>query len=165
MSKAQNKRVLAFHPYSQGLSFALYASEKEMIDCGNGAIRAFTNSKMIKRLEHYLAYYKPDIVLINSPIAPNKSKRQKRMLDLIKGVAIRHLLAIKEYSTEDIWNVFDQYACKTKYDIAQKLIESFPMLAKYEFQPRRPWEGQPYGIGVFDASALGIVHYFHCDKK
>ena len=159
MTTKKHSKVIAFHPYSQGIAYALFESPQKMIDCGNGVLRFYSNEKIISRVQQYLEFYDPEIVILKTIQPSDFNKRLIRIVNLIRGVANNKGLTIKEYSHDDIWNVFNQLGCTSKYDLSQKLIETFPVLEKFRFQPRKPWGSQPYGIGVFDAAALGVTWY------
>lgn len=158
--KVGNKRVLAIYPYNQGIAYALFESQKDMIDCGSGRIRPFTNKKVIDRIDHYLGYYRPDVVILKSPVIGKSARRKIRLLNLIKGCTRKQDLPIQEYSNADIKNVMEQFDCETKYQTSKKLCEWFPMIEKYRYAKRKPWEPQAYGVGVFDAASLGVAHFF-----
>ena len=145
-----------------GVCYSLFDSQK-LIDYGIGYVRPVCSIQSIKKVEQYLEFYKPDVVLLRgmSKRRAKRSKRTKKLIDLICKVANVQGLSVHQYNRSQIKDVFSQFKSGTsKYKISQKLIEWFPQLAALEIPERKRWMAENNNTGVFDAIALGVVYIY-----
>ena len=85
MSKKINKTILCLYPNSFGVCYAVFDSPKDLVDYGVGYVRPVNNTKSFNKVNRYLDFYKPDIVLVRALTNPNSkmNKRNKKLIDLI----------------------------------------------------------------------------------
>jgi hypothetical protein len=88
------------------------------------------------------------------------SKRQEKIIDSITDLARANQININTYSRSQIKEVFGAFERTTKYDIAMLILSWYPELKKKEPHKRLPWMAEHYQMGVFDAFALMLTHYY-----
>lgn len=157
-----NTTVLALFPNHLGVGYALFDSPKNLIDYGIGYIQPVNSKKSLERVKKYVAFYKPDVVIVRE-IAEQRVKKNKRTFKLIKKIcdqARSENLQVITYTRTQIKEVFEQFEASSKYHISKKIIAWFPHLEGLQFPKRKRWMNENHNTGVFDAIALGITHFY-----
>ena len=159
MTKA-NTTILALYPNTMGICYAVFDSPKNLVDYGIGHVRPVNNVKSLQRVEKYLEFYKPDIILLRGmSIARAKhSKRSQKLIELISQKAKEQNLKVHCYNRSQIKDFFSTYKATSKYQISQKIIGWFPFLEVLELPFRKRWMSEDHKTGVFDAIAIALVH-------
>lgn len=160
--KRNNLTILALYPTAYGVGYALFNSPKQLVEFGLGHIRPVSSQKSLKRIQKYLRYYEPDIVLLRGLEAKvsKTHKRTERLIRRISENAEEQGLVVHQYTRGDIKEIFAQFERNSKYQISQKIIEWYPETKQYEFPKRKRWMAENPFAGVFDAIALGVVHFY-----
>jgi len=157
----KNQTVLALYPNRYGIGYAIFDSPNNLVEYGIGYIRPAINGKALKRVQEYIAYYKPDIILIRNTEKNSKtSKRTEKLINMICKEARLQNLDIHSLTRTQIKNVFIQFKAKTKYQISEKIIEWFPQLLSYQYPKRKEWMSENHNTGVFDAISLALTYYY-----
>jgi hypothetical protein len=162
MNKKINKTILCLYPNSFGVCYAVFDSPKDLVDYGVGYVRPVSNSKSFNKVNRYLDYYNPDIVLVRALTNPNSkmNKRNKKLIDLICERAKKKGLRVHQYTRGQVKDVFSLFNVVSKYQISKKIIEWFPVLEGVEYPYRKEWMNENHFVGVFDSISLGIVYYY-----
>ena len=145
-----------------GLRYACVESPKEIIDYGIATVRPIGNSKTLQRAKQFIEYYKPTLVLIQD-CESRYSRQGKRVAKLIDDIVVfskRKKIPVKQYSREQIRDVFEQFGAKTKYEIAKTITRWLPELQHRSPRVRKLWMCEDYNMGIFDAMALALTHYY-----
>ena len=145
-----------------GVCYAVFDSPKDLVDYGIGYVRPVNNKKSILKVEKYIAYFKPDILLVRELTKPNRNtnKRNKKLIDLICKKAKAQGLEVHQYGRSQIKEVFNEFKAVSKYQISKKIMEWFPELEALEVPIRKRWMSENHNIGVFDAIAMALVHFY-----
>jgi Holliday junction resolvasome RuvABC endonuclease subunit len=160
------KVLLALYPNTRGFGYAcletcMKEKKLKLLDFGIINVRPAGNEKILKHVRKFAQYFKPEFVILRDYHKPtNRGRRIRDLIGCINQIAEQHQLSIHRYTREQVRYVFEQYGAKTKYEIAQKLIEAFPELASRAPKIRKPWEDEDYHMGVFDAIALATTHLY-----
>lgn len=161
-NKKTNLTILALYPTAYGVGYALFYTPKTLVDFGLGHIRPVNSKKSLERIQKYLSYYEPDIVLLRGFEKREEKlyKRTQKLIQAISGESENLGLKVHHYTRSEIKEVFAQFGRNSKYQIAQKIIEWYPKTKQYEFPKRKRWMAENHFAGVFDAISLGVVHYY-----
>ncbi len=160
--KQSSGTILALYPTAYGVGYALLYTPNKLVDCGLGHIRPVNSKKSLERMEKYLSFYEPDIVLLRG-FEKREEKLYKRTQKLIQAISEKAEdlgLKVHHYTRTQIKEVFAQFGKNSKYEISQKIIEWYPRTQEYEYPKRKRWMAENHFAGVFDAISLGIVHYY-----
>lgn len=158
--------VLALYPNFRGFGFAvLRISNNEntckLIDRGIISVRPVNNEKVLKRIHKYTDYFKPKVVILRDfDLPPKRGRRISELIESIIHLVKEKQLPVYRYTREQIRFAFEQYGAKTKYEIAQKIIEGFPQLAKRAPKVTKWYDEEDYNMGIFDALALALTHQY-----
>jgi hypothetical protein len=160
--KKTNNTILSLYPNAMGVCYAVFDSPKDLVDYGIGYVRPVNSKKSILKVQQYLEFYKPDIVLVRELTNPNKknNKRNKKLIDLICKKAKAQGLEVHQYSRSQIKEVFKEFKVISKYQISKKIMEWFPELEVLELPIRKRWMSENHNAGVFDAFAITMVHFY-----
>lgn len=154
------KITLAIYPNTFGVGFVICEGPREILDFGIKKVRPISHYTYMKKVRWLLDYCKPDIVLLLDYKARKISNRQKRIIDDIIQLAHAKQLNLKTYSKSQIKQTFLSFKAKTKYEIAMVILNWYPMLKDKAPHKRLPWMAEHYQMGVFDAFALMLTHYY-----
>ena len=160
------KVVLALYPNSRGFGYACIElsakrNDQKILESGIMNVRPVGNERTLKHVRKFAEYFKPTLVILRDYHKPtNRSKRIRELIESIVAIAKEYNLPVYRYTREQIRHSFEQYGAKTKYEIAQKILEGFPELASRAPRIRKAWEEEDYRMGVFDALALVATHEY-----
>jgi len=162
MKKEINKTILSLYPNTFGVCYAIFDSPNELIDYGVGYVRPVNSKKSIKKVEKYIAFHKPDIVVVRGLNEPNskQSKRNQKLINLICKKAKQQGLKVFQYTRGQIKEIFSQFETTSKYQISRRIIEWFPELESIGYPYRKEWMAEHHNVGVFDAISMALVHYY-----
>lgn len=154
------KVTLVLYPNTFGVGFVICESPKEILDYGIKKVQPISHHKYLKKVKWLLDYCKPDVVLLLDYKARKLSNRQKRIIDAIVQLSHAKNLNLKTYSRSQIKQTFLSFNAKTKYEIAMVILNWYPELKDKAPHKRLPWMAEHYQMGVFDAFALMLTHYY-----
>jgi hypothetical protein len=161
MNNEQNI-ILSIYPNTRGFGYVCLESPKNLIDYGIVTIRPICNRRIMKRIKKIVSYFRPVLVLVQD--CDKKYSRQgnriKNLIDNIVAFAKENNIPVVQYSREQIRDVFEQFEAKSKYQIANKIIEWIPELEPRKPKARKLWMSEDYNMGVFDALSLALTHYY-----
>lgn len=157
-----NRTILALYPNSKGVGYAMFDSPDHLVEYGIGNVSPVSITRSLKKVQRYIAYYQPDIVITRelTPSRLRRSRRTQRLISLICSEARLHSLNVHCYTRKDIQETFKQFGATSKFQISKKLMEWFPMLENLEYPKRKRWMSEHYNTGIFDAIALGVVYFY-----
>ncbi|QTE21074.1 hypothetical protein [Polaribacter cellanae] len=160
----ENKTILALYPNRRGIAYALF-HDKDLVDYGIKNTYPFHLKKTHRKIQQFLSYYKPDIVISRNinDLKKNQSKKTQRIIDMICTEAKLQKLEVFSYTRTQIKQVFVNFKCTTKFEISKKLMEWFSELRAYEFPKRKSFMTEDYNTGFFDAVSLAVVHWYFND--
>ena len=159
-SNKRQRITLALYPNTFGVGYVICENPKEILDYGLKKVYPICHHKYMKKIKWLLEYCKPDIVLLLDYKARKISNRQKKIIDEIIRLAHAKNLNLKKYSRSQIKQTFSSFNAKTKYEVAMVILNWYPMLKDKTPHKRLPWMAEHYQMGVFDAFALMLTHYY-----
>ncbi len=154
------KLTLVLYPNTFGIGYVICEGPKEILDYGLKKVRPISHNKYLKKVKWLLDYCKPNLVIVSDYTNRHISNRQKRIVDSITAMAQTENLNLKSYSRVQIKEVFRSFQAKTKYDIAMTILGWYPELKSKAPHKRLPWMAEHYQMGVFDAFALMLTHFY-----
>lgn len=157
-----NQTVLALYPNAMGVCYAVFDSPKDLVDYGIGYIRPVNSKKSILKVEQYLDFYNPDILLLRgiSKERVKHNKRTQKLIDRICKVAKGKGLDVYKYERNQIKEIFSEFKASSKYQVSKKIIQWFPELEALELPYRKRWMSENHRTGVFDAIAIALIHFY-----
>jgi Holliday junction resolvasome RuvABC endonuclease subunit len=158
----ENTIILALYPNARGLGYACIAMPQHLIEYGVVTISPVSNSKTLKRIEKFIDFLKPKIVLLKDPTIINtfKGARIKMLVEAIKTLSGEKALPIYQYSRDQVRDTFEQFGAVTKYQISQKILSWYPDLERVAPKIQKSWMNEDYYMGIFDALALAVTHQY-----
>jgi Holliday junction resolvasome RuvABC endonuclease subunit len=134
---------------------------QKLLDFGVITVRPLTNRPILRRIEKFIAFHQPKVVIIrDAQSTPQSGKRVQRLTDAITTLAGENSLPVYKYSREQIRDVFENFGVRTKHEIVRKIIEWFPDLASLAPKIRNLWSDEDYTMSIFDALMLAITHEY-----
>ena len=155
------KLVLALYPSYRGLGYVCVQMPQTLKDFGVLRVRPFSTGKMLKHIERFLEFHRPQIVILRDPESvPDNNPRIQKFTDAITTLAWEYKLSVFKYSREQIKGVFENFGARTKHEIAAKIIEWFPDLASRVPVKHNIWKPEYYHMETFDSLSLAITHEY-----
>jgi len=157
-----NSVVLAIYPNARGFGYAFLENPQEPKDCGVVSILPICNNRCLMRIKKFIAHYEPTLIVLQD-FAIEHSRKSRRVKELISSIVQfchDQRLPVREYSQEQIAFVFEQFKAWTKYEIAKLISEWLPQFKGKMPRIRKPWMCEDYHMGMFDAMALAITHFY-----
>jgi Holliday junction resolvasome RuvABC endonuclease subunit len=156
------RTILSLFPNTNGFGYACVGYPQKLLDFGVVTSRSLVNSTLQDRVEKLIEFNKPQVVVIRDCRAKG-AKAGKQALELEQSItrfAINHKIPVYVYSRQQIRDVFEISGASTKFEIAQKIAESFPELASRVPKVRKIHKPEDHGMGFFDAIALAFTHHY-----
>lgn len=151
--------ILALYPNARGLCYACIEMPTTILDYGITNPLPFSTQQFIKRIEKFIDFYRPKIVVVRD--LSGDTYRGKQAIQLIESIAklsAEKGLPVHCYTRKQIREVFEVHDAKSKHEISQKIISWLPDLAPLAPKPRKFWMPEDHRMGIFDAVALAITH-------
>jgi hypothetical protein len=150
MPREMTDTILAIDPTSRGFAFAVLEPPAFLVDWGERIIPAKTGG-LLRKVDELLSRYEPTLLVVEDLTAPD-ARRRKRAGKEIHSI---ELLALKRgLSAEWISRlvVIDAFAPgKGKFEVALRLAEIFPVLARRLPSKRKAWITEDARMNIFDA--------------
>ena len=156
----KSKVVLVLFPNVTGLGYVIASNPKEIYDYGVRKFRPFSRHKFIKKVRWFLDNAKPQVVILLNYESSHVSQRVTDTIKEIEQMARIKNLTIAKYSKMQIRDIFSFYGANTKFEISVQIMNWYKELESIIPPKRRPWKPEHYQMGVFDAFALMITHYY-----
>ena len=155
-------RVLSLYPTTRGFGFAVFEGPSSVIDWGVQQVRSGDRSDQLSRMRSLIEWNAPDVLILEN-CGGQSSRRVLRIHKEIQAVARlakRRRIPIASYSRAMIRQCFSRFDAKSKDAIARVIAREFPELEPRLPPLRRPWMSEDYRMGMFDAAALALTHFY-----
>lgn len=160
-------RVLAVDPTSRGFGFAVLEGPARLIDWGIKDTRRADTQAAHREVSALLDRYAPDALVVEDT-SDDGSRRRARVRSLIEALraeADRRGIAVVAISRRRVQAVFRSASASTKHAVAGVIAEHFPELFSRLPPRRKPWMSEDVRGSIFDAVAMGLVHYYQDEVK
>lgn len=158
----QNQIILSIYPNSRGFGYVCIESTNKILDLGIVTVRQRANDRVLSRIKKFVDFFHPTIILVKDygDMSRGRAKRRYELTEKMVVFANERKLPLVQYTRKQIRDVFEQFGVTTKYEIAQKLITWYPLLAARTPKIRKPWMDEDYHMGIFDAFSLAVTYYY-----
>jgi hypothetical protein len=150
----KNPILLAIDPTSRGFAFVVLEAPAFLVDWGSKSATTGSDS-LVRKVDALLSRYQPNVLLLEDLAADGarRRKRARREIGSIERRALKRGVRVERVSR---LGVLDSFAPgKSKYEVANRLAEVFPVLANRLPRKRNTWRPEDARMSVFDA--LGIA--------
>jgi hypothetical protein len=150
----KNTILLAIDPTSRGFAFAVLEAPAFLVDWGSKSATT-GNGSLVRKVDALFRRYQPDALLLEDLAADGarRRKRARREIGSIERRALMRGVRVERVSRLGVLNTFAPG--KSKYEVALRLAEIFPVLANRLPRKRNTWRPEEARMSVFDA--LGIA--------
>ena len=156
-------RVLALDVRSRSFGFVVFEGPNEILDWGARSFRSSTNVVKTQprvALGRLLDEFSPGVLVLNAA-PPDSANLRRSMIAVARRAAKSCRVRCRTIDRRFLMAVFRK---RNKGDIAEAVAARFPELA-VKLPPRRKcWQSEDYRTSIFDASAMGIVHFHSACK-
>ncbi len=156
--EAKTPVILALYPNTIGIGYACLQIPNGLLDFGVTTAKPISNSKLLRRAEKFMDYYKPQLILLKETASSSRSGRTDKLIEAITTLGGEMGLPVYRYTREQVQDTFEIFGAKTKHEIVEKIIEMLPDLAVRRPRERKWYEKEDYSMGLFHAVALAITH-------
>jgi len=156
----ENPVILALYPNSIGIGYACIQVPERLIDFGVATVKPISNSKLLKRTERFMDYYKPKIILLKEAISSKKTERVDKLIEAISTLSGEKGLHVYRYNRLQIKDVFEIFGAHSKFDMVQKIVKMLPDLKARAPEARKWYEKDHYQMAVFNAVSLVVTHTY-----
>jgi hypothetical protein len=149
----KNATLLAIDPTSRGFAFVVLEAPAFLVDWGSKSVTA--GGSLVRKVDALLSRYKPDVLVLEDLAAHGTRRRvrAKKEIRAMERLALTHGVLVERVSRLGVLDILAPG--KTKYEVALRLAEVFPVLAKRLPRKRNTWRPEDARMSVFDA--LGIA--------
>lgn len=154
----ERMRVLSLDITNKGITYVLLEGPDALFDWGTLQVKDKSKNSYLERAEELSLRYLPHLLVLEDPLG-KKSKREGRAKAIIARLelfALEKHLPVFKVSRGDVQTAFRGVA-KTKQEIAEVIVKSFPELIDDLPDPRRAWEGEKDRMSYFDALSFALT--------
>jgi hypothetical protein len=151
------RRVLALYPQTRGFGFALFDSERRLVDWGLMGVRTGDkNAGTMKAMARLIVRVNPTLIVAEDtrPKGARRHDRIKRLHAMFLAHAHERRIPLRRFSRAQ---VFRYYNVRTKFELALTVAHALPQLAPRLPPKRKPWMSEDARQSLFDAAALGLM--------
>jgi hypothetical protein len=150
----KNSILLAIDPTSRGFAFAVLEAPAFLVDWGSRSGR-MESGGVLRKVDELFRRYQPDVLLLEDLAADGarRRKRARREIGSIERRALKRGVRVERVSRVGVLDTFAPG--KSKYEVALRLAEIYPVLANRLPRKRNTWRPEDARMSVFDA--LGIA--------
>ena len=152
-------RVLALDLHPRCFGYVVVEGQSKLLDWGVCSSRqkgVVSDVLVRKRLRRLLELWRPAVLVFNtlSSVTPKSNHRSKRLLKQIETEARKHRIPVRILEDNPVGSQGERL---TKYEIARRVAERFPVLTR-ELPPKRQiWQSEHYRMSIFTAAALAMA--------
>lgn len=159
--RPKKELVLAIFLPARGFSFVLLEAPLSAIDWGTREIRGTgRHERCLDTVCRLVEKYQPDVVVIEEWRARHstRTERIRRLYRAIETRARKSGITVYPIRRRDVVACFERFEARTKHHRAVFIAEQIPAFSYRVPPPRKLWKSEHPRMGVFEASALAIVH-------
>jgi hypothetical protein len=151
----KNAILLAIDPTSRGFAFAVLEAPAFLVDWGSKSARG--RDGVVLKMDELLSRYKPDVLLLEDLTAKGarRRKRARREIGSIERRALKRGVRVERVSRLAVLDTFAPE--RSKYEVALRLAEIFPVLANRLPRKRNTWRPEEARMSVFDAVGIAAA--------
>lgn len=148
--------ILAIDPTSRGFAFAVLETPAFLVDWGEKIVPA-QSGDLLRKVYELLLRYEPALLVIEDLAAPGARRRKRAHTEIrsIELLALKRGLSVERISRLAVTDAFASE--KSKFEVALRLAESFPVLAEQLPRKRKAWTTEDARMNVFDALGFAAV--------
>lgn len=152
--------ILSFYPNGRGVGYAAIDMPQKLLDSGFITRVSKNPDKTLGKITQFIDIVRPKVVILREAEISTAiyDTHAVRLLKKIMKIVEQRQIPLHRYSRQQIRDTFDVFGTKSKYEIAQKIAEWFPVLKVHTPRIRKPWKHEDYCMAVFDAVALAVTH-------
>ena len=145
----KNTILLAIDPTSRGFAFAVLEAPAFLVDWGSKS--ATSSNLLLQKVDDLLSRYKPDVLVLEDLAADGARRRVRARKEIraIERLALTRGVHVERVSRVGVLDAFAPG--KSKYEVAARLAETFPVLANRLPRKRNTWRPEQVRMSVFDA--------------
>lgn len=158
----QDNRVLAVYPTSRGFGYVLFEGPESPYDWGVRDIKdEDKNGKTLAEIAQLIERYHPETLVLEGieDRRYRRNQRIRRLYRMLVHLAETEYVEVYRYSDEALQRYFVALGARTKYERAKAIARQIPAFAHRMPRVRKPWMAADPRQALFDAAALGLVHY------
>lgn len=150
--------LLALFPNSIGIGYVCLQVPDRLFDYGVATTKPVLNGKLLKRVERFMDYYRPKVILLKEVTEQGNGKRTDKLIEAITTLAGEKDIAVFRYTRQQVNDVFEVFHATTKHEKVQKIAQMLPELAHRAPRDRKWYEKEDYNMALFNAVALAVTH-------
>ena len=149
-------RILALDLHPRSFGYVVVESPRRLLDWGVSSYRGkhdAANVLVRKRLRLLIDLWRPAALVLKNPprVMQKPNHRRKGILERIETEARKHRIPVRILEDNPVGSRGERL---TKYEIARRVAERFPVLRRALPPKRQIWESEHYRMSIFDAAAL-----------
>ncbi len=148
-------RVLALDLHPRSFGYVVVEGPSRLLDwgvCSHRQKGVVSDALVRKRLRQLLDFWRPAALVLHNPLKKSRrpNRKKDKLIDLIVAEARSRRIVVRVPGK----GTADQGKIPTKYEIARRVAEHFPVLRRALPPKRQIWESEHYHMSIFDAAAL-----------
>jgi len=148
--------IVGIDPTSRGFAFAVLEAPAYLVDWGERIVPTGSGT-LLRKVDELLAYHQPAVLVVEDAAAKD-CRRRKRGREEIRRIERRAKARGVRVARVSRLAVRDTLARgKSKYEVALRLAQVFPVLADRLPRRRKPYMSEDQRMNVLDALGLAAV--------
>jgi hypothetical protein len=142
--------ILAIDPTSRGFALAVLEPPNFLVDWGERIVPARSRS-LLRKLDELLSHHQPAVLVVEDVAAKGSRRREraKEEINRMEQLAIARGVRVERVSRLAVVDTFAPG--KSKYEVALRLAQVFPVLGERLPRRRKAWMSEDQRTNTFDA--------------
>ena len=149
-------RILALDLHPRCFGYVVVENSSRLLDwgvCSHRQKGVVSDALVRKTLRLLIDLWRPAALVLKNPprVMQKPNHRRKGILERIETEARKHRIPVRILEDNPVGSRGERL---TKYEIARRVAERFPVLRRALPPKRQIWESEHYRMSIFDAAAL-----------
>jgi hypothetical protein len=111
--------ILALYPNSVGIGYVCLQIPEKLLGYGVATAKPLSNSRLLKRTEKFIGYYRPKIIVLRETGASKNSLRSDKLIEAITTLSGEMGIKVFRYTKQQIKDTFEVFGAHTKYEMVR----------------------------------------------
>ena len=151
--------ILAIASVSRGFGFVVLDRGGRATDWGVKDMRRGDDASLLARAMEVIDAHCPDLLVIEdwSDFHP-QAKRRSDLLQQLYRYAHRRKIPVLRFRRSQVRQCLGKFGVTNNRDLVRAVADFIPDLRPLMPRPRKPWQSEPYAMGIFRAASLAMSY-------
>jgi len=153
-------RIMAIVISTGRMGYVVLEGDNFLVDWGSHVLRSLSDQERLEKACKTLAWYLPDVVILENVTAAGcqKGTKTKQLVKKLAQETRRRKIEVSIVNRQEVRQFFAAEGGTNKDLMARLVCNHLPELIRILPNPRKPWNSEQHGMPIFEAAGFALVH-------